>query len=172
MKKLLKIITLFMFLLILFLFSGIYILNNKENNKEKEEKLRLDNENIYLVVTNQKWLTMENDGGSFTSSYYKIDFDKNTVTKYEDKYNGTLGSKNIDYVYKEKVIDTKMLEEQEKTELKELLDRIVSQSGSEVSENDKSTFSIDSYTISTEKYTDITMEKTDVENFIKLVTNN
>jgi len=156
-----------------------------------EMKFKLDSSDKYLVTTNMKMMTMMSDGGSHYNGYYEIDFQNNTVKKCEDYYKATFYANNMSYfisryiigfngyVYREKVLDTKVLSAQESIELRNLLDRVLNDGGSEyVSPDDTSEkpLGIDInkyfnyYTISTEKYTDIKMGNgDDIEIFNSLV---
>lgn len=41
----------------------------------------LDDEFKYVVQTDERWMTMQNDGGTHSNSYYEINLNKNTVEK-------------------------------------------------------------------------------------------
>ena len=81
-------------------------------------EFRLDNANKYLVITNTRFATMRNDGGSHENIYYGVDLEKGEVTKYQQSVN----------VYMElgfttditKIVFHKNLEENDVKELKTL----------------------------------------------------
>ncbi len=73
----------------------------------------------YMVTTDEQWLTLQNDGGSRTNTYYLIDFDKRQVQKREDKYFGPMQQ----YDYRGKVIYEKEFDEQFAVKAQELLDK-------------------------------------------------
>ena len=84
---------------------------------ELAEEARL---NKYKIVTDEKYKTLSNDGGSHINIYYKVDFSDNTITKYEDKYVGLKG-----YQYKEKKVYDKKLELSTSEVLKATLDNLL-----------------------------------------------
>lgn len=50
----------------------------------------IDSVNKYIVTTNMRFLTMQNDGGSHSNLYYQIDLDENKVTKVIESYKANL----------------------------------------------------------------------------------
>lgn len=52
----------------------------------------LNSKNKYTIITDMRWLTMQNDGGSRTSMYYEIDLDNNIVSKIQEDFQANLGS--------------------------------------------------------------------------------
>ena len=74
----------------------------------------------YIVVTNSKYMTMENDGGSNHNIYYEFDLKKNVVKKLEDYYIGFEG-----YKYRGKVIYKKNLTSYYSKKSKKLLDNLL-----------------------------------------------
>ncbi len=84
----------------------------------------LDSKDKYIIVTDSKWLTMLNDGGSNTSIYYQIDLDNNIISKVQEDYKanlleGTPSTKtNVIYIKK---IDTNI-----QKEVRALLTEIIS----------------------------------------------
>lgn len=86
------------------------------------DNFTLNTQNKYIVKTNTRWLTMQNDGGSHTDIYYQIDLDNNTISKITKHYQANLSglpitTKNIDYT---KTIDSN-IKEQIKSLLEETL---------------------------------------------------
>ena len=101
---------------------GIIFIVHKEMNTENtmiaDFKFELDSDNKFEIVTDFRWMTMQNDGGSNTSIYYQIDLDNSIVKKVQKGYKANLAgipetSKNIIY--------TKIIDEDIHKEIKELL---------------------------------------------------
>lgn len=72
----------------------------------------LSGENMYEVHTDTKWLTMQNDGGSHTDTYYCFDLNNRLVVKVNESYKANLGGtpetttevvyeKTLDFVFVE-----------------------------------------------------------------------
>ena len=118
MKKKILILVITIILIIVAIVVGI--LKNKKTEDNYSELGFIDNQNKYIITTDIKWISMQNDGGSHTNVYYQIDFNKSTVQKCEDKYVGFDG-----YEYKEKIIFSKKLSETEKSQLKSILDNAI-----------------------------------------------
>ena len=57
----------------------------------KEYTFKLDSNKKYEIITDQKYLTMQNDGGSHTNVYYQLDFEEAIVVKKEENYHANLG---------------------------------------------------------------------------------
>lgn len=74
----------------------------------------------YQVTTDDQWTTMENDGGSNISTYYRINFENRQIQKCEDKYFAPMKR----YDYQGKVIYQKDLDEKTAAKFKEVLDKI------------------------------------------------
>ena len=89
--------------------------------KNDETILNEKQENIYIITTNMTYLTMQNDGGSNTNTYYKFNKETNNIKKYQDHYVGFKG-----YEYKEKLLYEKIIEQELKEELVNLLDNLIS----------------------------------------------
>lgn len=111
------------------------------NKKNEYSNFILDSDSKYILTTNTKILTMQNDGGSHMNNYYQIDFDNNQIIKCQDKYVGFKG-----YEYKGKIIYTKKLNEKETSEIKSLIDEIIAKKDEE---QVQSTSNFNYYTIST-----------------------
>ena len=62
-----------------------------EEEEIKDYTFQLDNDKKYEIITDQKYLTMQNDGGSHENVYYQRDFEENIVVKHEDFYHANLG---------------------------------------------------------------------------------
>lgn len=82
----------------------------------------LDSKNKYTIITDLKWKTMLNDGGSHSSLYYQIDLDNNIICKVQEDYHANLGGtpskqKNVIYIKK---IDTNI-----QVEVKSLMNEII-----------------------------------------------
>lgn len=52
---------------------------------------QIDSENKYTIITDMRFKTLRNDGGSYDSIYYQIDLDNNMVMKIREIYNANLG---------------------------------------------------------------------------------
>lgn len=73
----------------------------------------LDSKNKYTIITDLRWKTMLNDGGSHSSIYYQVDLDNSIISKVQEDYHANLGGspkteKNVIYIKK---IDTNIREE-------------------------------------------------------------
>ena len=69
----------------------------------------LNSKNKYTIITDLRWKTMLNDGGSNSSLYYQIDLDNLIVKKIEEEYHANLNgtpSKYIKELYTKKINDT------------------------------------------------------------------
>ena len=84
-------------------------------------EFNMNTSNKYIITTDMKWKTMQDDGGSYTSIYYQIDLDNKTILKYKEIHEANLGgesktdTKNV-FVHR---IDEKLNQEL-KTELDEI----------------------------------------------------
>lgn len=54
-------------------------------------KFELNTKNKYTIITDMKWKTMQNDGGSHTNIYYQLDLDNNAITKIKEDFQANLG---------------------------------------------------------------------------------
>ncbi len=77
-------------------------------------------DNKYIITTNTRFLTMQNDGGSHTNIYFEIDLNSNNVSVREDKYVGFKG-----YDYKRKELKNKKLSDEEAREVKTIIDGLI-----------------------------------------------
>ena len=57
----------------------------------KDYNFQLDSDKKYEITTDEKYYTMQNDGGSHTNVYYQLDFEDAIVVKHEDTYHANLG---------------------------------------------------------------------------------
>lgn len=105
-------------------------LREKKLKEEKEKQERQKQLNKFVIVTNSKYMTMQNDGGSYTNIYFDINLNDKKVIKKADKYVGFEG-----FEYEGKEIATKDLSSDEVTELKKIVDEVV-KSKAEEKEND------------------------------------
>lgn len=107
----------------------------KENDKSVDINnyiFELDSKNKYVIITDLRWKTMQNDGGSNTSIYYQIDLDNNIIRKVQEDYYANLGGTlrtETDIIYTKK-IDTFIQEE-----VKSLLTEIIAKEDINDSEN-------------------------------------
>lgn len=104
-----KILRIIPYLMIVIGCTIVVIINNN---------MKSDNEKI-IIETYDKYMTLQNDGGTHTESKYEIDFDKKSVLKYESYYEGFEG-----YKYVDKVLYKKKLTKEELSELKKIINDI------------------------------------------------
>lgn len=71
--------------------SNVFMDNEYDYDEYDDYEFNLDDEDKYVIITDYRWKTMMNDGGSHTSVYYNIDFDKNLVQKVRETYKANLG---------------------------------------------------------------------------------
>ena len=147
MKKNKKILIIISILIIIAIIIMLIIYNKK--NSEEYSNFTLDSDLKYILTTNAKIFTMQDDGGSHINDYYQIDFDNNQVTKCEDKYVGFKG-----YKYKGKILYTRNLNEDEINELKLLIDEVITKKDDG---QNTSTSNYNYYTLSTKDYEDISI---------------
>lgn len=88
------------------------------------EKTKKENEEMYTIITDMKWKTMQNDGGSHTSLYYEIDIKNKEVRRIMETYRANMGgqseiNKRIEY---SKKIDDELIKE-----TKDILDKYIKQ---------------------------------------------
>lgn len=98
---------------------------NKEDDNKKdngEYSFTVDSENKYEIVTDSRFITLMNDGGSNTNVYYQIDLDNNKVIKKSEDYKANLGgTPTLD----EQTLYTKNINSELKNETKKLLDELI-----------------------------------------------
>ena len=100
-------------------------------------EFRLDNANKYLVITNTRFATMRNDGGSHENIYYGIDLEKGEVTKYQQSVNVYL---ELDFTTDiTKIVFHKSLEENDVEELRTLLNDIYSETNHKEEDTEEET---------------------------------
>ena len=145
MKKNKRILIIISILIIIAIIIMLIIYNKK--NSEEYSNFTLDSDSKYILTTNAKIFTMQDDGGSHINDYYQIDFDNNQVTKCEDKYVGFKG-----YKYKGKILYTRNLNEDEINELKFLIDEVITKKDDE---QNITTSNYNYYTLSTKDYEEI-----------------
>lgn len=86
----------------------------------------------YKIITDSKYKTLQNDGGSHINIYYKINFSTKTITKYEDSYIGFEG-----YEYKDKIIYKKNIDINTNKRIKLLINNLIKKEDI----NDKNSYS-------------------------------
>lgn len=64
-------------LILIVAIGGLFFLRNLHNEEFHWQ---------YAIITDSKWETTMNDGGSYTDIYYRINFDDRKVRKYSDEY--------------------------------------------------------------------------------------
>ena len=100
-------------------------------------EFRLDNANKYLVITNTRFATMRNDGGSHENIYYGVDLEKGEVTKYQQSVNVYL---ELDFTTDiTKIVFHKSLEENDVEELRTLLNDIYSETNHKEEDTEEET---------------------------------
>ncbi len=95
----------------------------------------LNSENKYTIITDMRWKTMQNDGGSYTSVYYQIDLDNNIISKIEENFEANLGGTTNT---KKSIIYTKNIESNIKEDIKLLLEEIITKQ--DINENNNYNF--------------------------------
>ena len=60
------------------------------NESKSVSKSSFDNDYEYVVITDYRYATMMNDGGSYTDLYYEIDLEENTIEEKVDNYDKSL----------------------------------------------------------------------------------
>lgn len=100
-------------------------LKEKEIKDIKVESITKDkNEDFvnydYKIITDNRFRTLQNDGGSHVNVYYTIDFKNNLIVKYEDKYVGFKG-----YEYKDKVVYKKTISKRMASKLKSVIEELI-----------------------------------------------
>lgn len=68
------------------------------NNKEKKEVITLVSDSDIYITTDDKFTTLQNDGGSYYNREYVVDFNTLVATGYEDHY---VGFEGFEYQHKE-----------------------------------------------------------------------
>lgn len=94
------------------------LMYNDEKYLDNLDKLLVSYD--YKVITDLRYRTTLNDGGSYHNEYYLVNFTKGKVEKYEDVYIGFQGFK-----YKDRFLYQKDIPDDMKNELETLLDRLV-----------------------------------------------
>jgi len=98
------------------------ILDSIIYNDERLLKNKMDiSSDYYTIITDSKYRTMQNDGGSNFNVYYEIDLNSNVVKKFEDHYIGFKG-----YEYKQKLIYKKNIDNDISSEMDTLLFSLLS----------------------------------------------
>ena len=145
-------------------------------------EFRLDNANKYLVITNTRFATMRNDGGSHENIYYGIDLEKGEVTKYQQSVNVYL---ELDFTTDiTKIVFHKSLEENDVEELRTLLNDIYSETNHKEEDTEEETLKnateeitpkeflpkYQFYTVSNMSYGEIDVYNEDfIQNFLNIV---
>lgn len=90
--------------------STIFLLITARNDKVNTENQH------YTIITDSKYKTMQNDGGSNWNIYYEVDLGDKCIEKYADHYVGFKG-----YEYRGKLIYKKDIDGDLKNEFEKLL---------------------------------------------------
>ena len=100
---------------------GVFKVNVKDRDtKPLKASSLVNNKDVYKIITDTRFITLHNDGGSHVNVYYIVDFNNNMIAKYEDKYVGFEG-----YKYKDKLVSEKGIEETEATKFKKILEELI-----------------------------------------------
>lgn len=90
--------------------------------KPSETEFKLDANNKYEVITDLRFMTMQNDGGSHTDEYYEIDLNSNNISKIIESYKANLmGTPTTT----KKTLYTKTINNTLSLEIKNTLDEII-----------------------------------------------
>lgn len=108
----------------------------------------------YTIITDMRWKTMQNDGGSNTSIYYEINLDNNIITKIKEAYHANLGGTPTT---KKNVLYTKQLDDSHMNETKKLIEEIINKEDINISSN-YHCFTIESINIKKDIYNIDTIE--------------
>lgn len=113
-------ITLLVLIALMFGFKMVYDNPDLLKFKNKKEEQQLTDK--YIIETDMKYKTMQNDGGSYNSIYYEIDFNKNQIIKISESYHANLtGTPTTDT----KTIYTKTIDAKTKQRLNSLIINIM-----------------------------------------------
>ena len=112
-SKIILIISLIILGLGIICWFGKNYLFNKENDEISGK---------YTIITDMRWITMQNDGGSHNSIYYEIDLDNKIITKIEEAYRANLGGTPTT---KKSALYTKKINDSLVNETKELIEEII-----------------------------------------------
>lgn len=145
-------------LIIIAIIVVVFIVKKVNIENTKITDFELDNNNKYEIVTDHKWMTMQDDGGSHTSIYYQVDLANNKITKITKVYKANLGgtpetNQKIDYT---KVIDIDITQQ-----MKDLLNEVMSKEDTNETNNFKfftiSSFNYEKYIYNIDTIKDIEM---------------
>ncbi len=161
-SNLLKILLLVIVLAIVIL-CAFYFTSSKSKNNSSDFSFNIDSNAKYKIITNMRFLTMRNDGGSNTNIYYCVDFDKSTVTKINDDYIANLGGTPERTVT---VVFEKIFSADFKETLKSFLDKIITEEDINDTKNYLS-FSIESLDIDKDIYNENTIKE--LNNLLKQI---
>lgn len=107
----------FILLLLIIIILGYFI-----SLLYKRKQFELDSKNKYTIITDLKWMTMQNDGGSHRSVYYQIDLDNNIIRKVQEDYHANLGnSPNV----KRSILYIKKIDAAIQNDMKALLNEVL-----------------------------------------------
>ena len=102
--------------------------------------------NIYTFVTDYKYQTMLNDGGSYISLYYEVNLNTKKIVKKSDSYVANEG-----YEYQGKVINTYDINDAQVDSIKKIFNEIIKNKDKEI---DYSSTNYMYYVLKTSKYKD------------------
>ena len=91
------------------------------NDESLLNKQNVEISSAYTIITDMRWKTMQDDGGSNFNIYYEINLNNNIVKKYEDHYIGFKG-----YEYQKKLLYEKSIDNNINFEINNLLTDLLS----------------------------------------------
>lgn len=120
------------FLAIIALMIGFKVIYDNPNllNIKKNEDKELTGK--YIIETDSKYLTMQNDGGSYNSVYYEIDFNVKEIVKISEAYHANLnGTPTTD----KNVVYTRKMDNEISKEISNLITKITEKEDTNPSDN-------------------------------------
>ncbi len=118
-----------------------------------EDEFVLDSDKRFIITTDSKYNTMQNDGGSHINIYYQVDLEEKVAYKLQDKYVGFKG-----YEYKGHLMNKKELSDEDVLEIEELVDKMIKDKD-QVPEEETYKF----YTLETKDYEEIKITNKDYQ---------
>lgn len=103
-------------IVVILIIGGCFLVNTLKQSSVNQNNNKVD----YIIQTDAKFITLQNDGGTYYDQKYEISFSDKSVVKLEDHYIGFKG-----YEYQNKVLYEKNLSEEEVSNLKSLIKSII-----------------------------------------------
>ncbi len=132
----------------------------EKNIALKEYEFNMDSDDKFVIITDTRFKTMRNDGGSHDNVYYQVDLANKVVTKFMESYNANLGSKatTTTVILYAKRIDAKLAKE-----LKNTLISIANSNDSGKNEN------YSCYTLKTINFSKDYYDQSNIDNILKVI---